>query len=836
MADDPKSPFAEDPMARPLFGPSREATPAEMALVDGPGDPPGDDEDHPDGDEGGEEEVQAPQAAADGATPSPEAGPPPAPAPQAPGPASDGGAGGGADVINLRKPVVEDLVQDFPALVLKTFTERNAKTTGESYAGHLKRFLTWCAARGVNIPAMPPDTAMTYLTEAYPNPVTRNQGIVALRAAFDIGNINHVPFGPQELVKTIRPAGRQPAKPAAAAAPAPRGNGSVAPRGPSLGATAADIIARENIATATPTETVSTVRATPTSASPKKGTSAVPSLGGRVRVSKRVDGTEGLPGVPVGALVLIGDYAGHDLDGEGRIESFIANYIRPQYGPFAGARPCVYYVDRLDNLGNPIPGSTLNVPIMPSPASESNPGMTTRPAPQVITGNGAVALGAQVPTPPAATGITGDRFLDFILSEQKRREDEANKRIEELKKATEAKGMDPAVLMLLVDRVKPEPLDPTRIIAEAKRQGFLKPPAPAEPPPGPLFPGQGHPGGMGGGGPGGPFNGMDPFALPEPRPDPGIEALTAVLKQQGDMLTALLTRAMTPAPPQQQMGIADVIALAKSLAPTPAPESALSGQVMSALITRALAPPEKPKSIAETLKEIAALNEAKELLGGTPEDKPISFGEVVAAAIENAPAIGQAVATVLSSMPRAPTLSQPGAPQRRATDPQPVQAAPPARTPSAPLPKEAQTAFLALKTAEGAQDIVNHIFSILTSYVQAGAEPWPRVANRLVDDFKKCDTRAEIRTVATNLFVWAGAKRHMTDEIIERITVVLYDHYAEILTQIAPGSPPKTLKADEPAPAAQAEAAAADAAAAEGQAPTYEDTAPADTIGNAQIQ
>lgn len=757
-----------------------------------------------DGPEPAEDGMEEAEEAREGAQPAPltlEAAPQdppatsePAPAPQAPD------APGESNVISLgNRMATADT--DFPGLVLQVYLERNAKTTGESYAGHLRRFLTWCAARGLDLKTMPADTAQTYLEESYPNPVTRNQAIVALRSSFDIGATRGVQFTPQEMRKAVRPPkpAEKPAKPA---------NG-VAPRGAPLAAAAdigAGVTPREAVAVPAAVAHAATPRGTPVAA-PKKGASAVPSLGGRIRISKRVDGSEGLPGVPVGALVLIGDYAGHDLDGEGRIESFITNHIRPVYGPKFGQRPTVYYVDRLDNLGNPIPGATLNVPIMPEQTPSAAPGGAP-PFPAGMTMPGGPQQAA-----PAPSGITGDRLLDFVISETRRREEEANKRLEEIKAQATKQGMDPTMLMLLVDRVKPEPIDPAKIIAEAKRQGYLKPPREerAEPPPPPM-----PPGGLGG---------MD-FGMPPPPPPPdaGMEAVTLVLKQQGDMLNALMTRMMQPqAASPQNLGLADLIALAKSLAPPPPPTSALGDKVMEAAIAKMLAPPEKPKSIGETLKEIMALREASEMLGGTPEEKPISFGEVVAAAIENAPAIGQAVATVLSSIPRAPNLS--AAPQRRATDQQPQQpAAPPARAPAAPMPKDAQTAFLALKDATDEQEIVNHIFTILSAYIAANAEPWPRAANKLVDDFKKCDTKPEIRAVVTNLFVWSGAKRHMNEANVERITTTLHTHYSMIYGQLAAGEEKVLKDADGAAPQTEQEAVVA--AGAE-QAASYEEVAAA---------
>lgn len=787
-----------DPLSKPLFGATREATPAEMALVEA--DEPGIEADPSADPVGG-------PAAADltdsepAEAPAAEAAPSPDPTPA---PAEDRGDIPDNVVRLGGRPVVEatrDAIIDFPAVVQAVFTERNAKTTGEAYSGHLRRFLTWCAARGVDMATMPSNTAQTYLEEAYPNPVSRNQAIVALRASFDVGAIRGVPFAGQELIKTIRPPNPKKEREKAAAAAA------MAPRGPPLQSEpAATPPPYAGAAQPAHTERVSTIRATPTSMTPRKGVSAVPSLGGRIRISKRVDGSEGLPGVPVGSLVLIGDYSGHDLDGEGRIESFIANFVRPQYGPHFGQRACVYYVDRLDNLGNPIPGSTLNVPIMPSPAAEQNPGATRPVTPQIISGAGAVATGPQA---PATTSITGDRLLDFVITETRRREEDANKRLDEIKLQATKQGMDPTMLMLLIDRVKPEPMDPQKIVAEAKRQGFLKAPPPPreEPPPAPAP---------------GPLGGFDFGPQPTAPPDAGMEALTIVLKQQGDMIATLMGKMMQPAPAAPAMDLAGLIALAKSLAPAPPPSNALGDKVMEALIMRSLQPPEKPKSIGEVVKEIMSLREASEMLGGAPEDKPISFGEVIAGAIENAPAIGQAIATVMSAMPRAPTLPGRGPPPAAAPGQQPA-AAPPPRTPAAPMPVEAQQAFLALKDATDDQEIVNHVFTILTSYVQANVEPWPRAANKLIEDFKKCDTKVEVRAVVTNLFVWSGAKRHMTEAAVERITNVLHANYSMIYTQLAPGEA-KTLK-DADVEAAQAAAVAADAAAAEGQAPTYEEQA-----------
>lgn len=783
---------------------------AEEGDEEGEEDAPGAEE----GAEEGEEEAPPPAAAA---PPPPEA--PPNPFAEGPEPAPLFGSvprldatppaaeppreERGAEVIRLgTAPAQED---DAPNLVLRVFTQAGSKATGESYAGHLRRFLTWCAARAIDPKTMPEDTAARYMEESYPNPVTRNQTGVALRAAFDCCVAHGIPMAKQVVPKVNKPKKEKAKAAAEVGGVVPTRTNGAAAHVEVPTASFSDLTGRESAAQPAPTQRIAAPRAQPAAPNKKPG-QVVPSLGQRIRISTRASGSEGL-GVPVGTLILVGDFNGADIDGEGRIEAFIANQIRPVYGPFAGERARTYYVDRLDNLGNPIPGGTVYVPIMPAP--------------------GEAPRGAAAPPPPAAappgaspTGITGDRMLDYIVTEARRREDEANKRIEEIKAAAQQKGMDPTMLMLLINQVKPPPLDVDALVREFKKanpEPRRRRPDPLEEdfdlqaggrfPGTPSFPGMQPMGGLGGG--------LDPFG--PPTKDPAIEAITQMMKQQNDTLNTLLTSMLTkmnqPAATQQPMDLANLIALAKSLAPAPAPESALGSKVFEALIMKALQPPpppEKPKSIPETLKEIAALREAADALGGT-EEKPPSGAEVLMAMFENAPAIGQAIGTVLAAVPRPPTLGAPGQPQRPAPGQPPAPI--PQKTPSAPLPKPAQEAFLRLAKVEGesdAQEIVNDFFLILDAFVKSGAEPWPRAANKLVDDLKKCDTRIEVQNVVTNMFVWSGAKRYLNEANVERITEVIHSNYSGIYAQFTDGQEKVLKDAGEPVEEATEEEVAAE--------------------------
>jgi hypothetical protein len=709
-----------------------------------------------------------------------------------------GERGEGAAVIRLGSNPDADAPltqrEDFPNLVARVFSERGMKATGDSYAGHMRRFLTWCAARGLDVKSMPADTAQRYLDESYPNPVTRNQAGVALRSSLDVGVTHGYDFPRQEFVKS-RPApkpkeekvGKKNGATSAHTVPVPSPF-APAPSAPAE-ATPAPTTLSERPATAIPR---------PTPVGGKNRGSVIPSLAGRVRITKRVDGTEGFPGtVPIGTIVHIGAYSSADVDGEGSAAEFITNHLREHYGPFYGGRPTVYYVDRLDNNGNPIAGATMQVPIMPP----SEPTSGSRGLPPS-------ALAAAQPAAPATpTGITGDRLLDFIVTETRRREEEANRRIEEIKGQATKQGMDPTMLMLLIDRVRPEPMDPAKIIAEAKKQGLIgrpeEDPFAMEPTPSRLPGRNPQPSG---------FDGFDLTPV-TPREDPGMAAIAKMMEQQSAMmnnlLTTLLANASRPPPPLPPaapgMDLASIIALAKSLAPTPAPESALGSKLMEAAIMKMLAPPEKPKSIPETLKEIMALREASEVLGGQPEEKPLSAAEVIVAAIENAPKIGEAVGNILANIPRAPTLKRPAPAaaqtvpaQTRAAAAQPGAQPAPKKTPAPPMPAEAQQAFVKLQSETDEQEIVNDIFAILTSYhgMQDPSGTWPLAAKKLMESFQKCDTRAEIRGVVTNLFVWSGAKRIMTEEIVERITQVLHAHYSEIFSAMTGGQEKKLADAE----------------------------------------
>lgn len=781
----------------------------------------------------------------------PEGEAPPAPTPPASAPA--GASQGGGEVIRLgsapestaapsegptfgRPPQRPTNASDFPGLVQRVYAEAGAAETGKSYGDLVRQFLSWCSARGLDVGNMPSDTCLRWLEQSYPAASTRNHVGSAMRAAFDIAVTRGVAIARQEIPRNLFP---KRAKPASEAAPTQRVQRGMSTSQPSQTPTVprteephpqAPQPAVSQAARETQRVGAAQPRATPVGA--KRGTSAVPPLGGRIRVYKRIDGTEGLPShLPVGSVVVIGTYGLADLDGEGRIEDFIANRLRPIYGPFQGEPATTYMVDRLDNLGNPIPGASLEVPVMPLD--------TPRPA---VRGGGSPPYlpmqpqqgqpgGAPTPTPLGSTTDLGGKFIEYLMAQQQRAESKAEEALRQMREAASSRGMDPALVMLMAERLRPEPIDIAKAASEFRRAyGIEEEPLPPPMPPRRHQSAYGGGGGLGGaygGGLGGldDLGGLDgvppaPVAAQPPARDPLIEVLGSMLREQSTMLRELLIAKQgngAPAPtPQAQMG--DMLNLMQSLANAMRPQkSELESQVMQAAVSRLLAPPEKPRGTSELLKELRDLQAAREILEGAGQDKPLGLGDIAMAAVENLPTIMQAVASARAIQPpklaviadrRGSGLRGPAA----AAMPPPAGTVTRARhanghangrangqansqtnghaTPTAPqgvvLPDEARKQFLVLKDSTDDQQIADAIFAILGTYMQA-PDPWPLCAKRLIDGFNAADSRTELQAVVTNLFVWAGAKRVMTAENVERITDVLFRYYTPIYAQINNG-------------------------------------------------
>lgn len=678
--------------------------------------------------------------------------------------------------------------EDFPTLVTKVFSERGSVATGASYAGHLRRFLTWCATKGIDTRTMPPDTAVKYLQETYNNPVTRNQANLALRASLGVGE----QYGLTIVSKQDIPkpgGGKKTKKPAQEMqtnkSPVREGSLFDVPVSPP-GQDAPRV--SQNVESAR----VSQSRTTP--GIPKSRTGVQP-LGQRIRISKRADGTEG---VPPGSLILVGVYNASDLEGEGAVEEFIANRIRPLYGPKPGALvPALYYVDRLDNMGQPIPNATIQVPVMP-PLTDPN---AVHPQAQ---------QGYQFPQPPilnqqsAAQGATFDTFLTYLMKKQ----DEAEKKYEQLlaqmQTTAQQKGVDPTMLMLLMQQARPQPLDIGKAAEEWKRAnpgaevkfGRRKTDREPEPTDDPFFP-QGARGGLAGT-PTFPGRGMPPpgaFGGFEPAEHHERDSVIAeALRQNSQMMQTLMERIMSNVNAAPQQSARDLFEMfstfARAIQPQERPPDPVQQRLIEVALSKLTEGHQPSGGIKETIAALRELRDAGDLLGG--EEKPLGFGDIVMAAVEHADQIGGALGQVLSSLPRAPKLPVTvpvrmggiHGPANGTAHPTQQRKAPP-QIP--PMPPEAQAAFVALQTEQNPQIIVNHLFTILMSYEAVNADHWKRVTKATVDAFKSATTRAEIAACVTNLYKFSGAMRALNESVLERVTSTLTEHYSLIYEQLTGG-------------------------------------------------
>lgn len=705
---------------------------------------------------------------------------------------------GAAPMAQPPAPVLSDL--DLPAQIRAAYDQRGMSETGHNHAKVSRRFLEWLQDRGQNLGSMPTTAVEEYLN-GIDNPVTRNVAASAIRVLFDtcltVGhkyvaqpvNRVRVPSG-KKRVQTSSPAAVAGAAPTApGAAPAP-----VVPLPLIHGSAAQSVAAAAAVTPSVDPGALAQARPLPT----RRPTTGVPSLGGRIRVSKRLDGSEGL-GLPVGSRVFIGEYTADDLDGEGSVARFIASYIRPKHGPWAGGRPATYIVERLDNVGNPMAGGALDVAVMPGEDPAPSTPSVPPPQPQVTP-----MSAPQSAAPAAPAPAPNERFLDFLMEERRRSEEKYEKALAAIKEQSKG-GMDAATLMLLTEKLRPEPID-LAAAAKAFATAQGKPETPALPPPAPVaLPSQPVMPPMG-------LGGFDPFGPPvPPRADPTVEALLAQVKDLTAKVTDMATKTAAPPPADPMAMMTTLLTAAKALQPPPPPPppaNPIMDQLAGITLQRLSQEP-KTKTLAETLSDLRAV---QQFMGGGEANGP-SAGEVIVELINNADKLGEFIGKMKAGAMAPPTL-----PTR-----QPAQAALPAqpgpvpqKSPTPPLPDAAKQAIVALwKAPEDAeQEIVANLWNLLTTLMQA-PEPWPMVAKRVMEGFIAADSKPEIRAIVTQLMVWCGAKRSMTEAGIEKIVTVLHRHYTLIYAQMK-GGEQKTLKDAEGTPAAEAGSEAPEAEAQAG--------------------
>jgi hypothetical protein len=692
------------------------------------------------------------------------------------------------------------------------YAGKGSAETGDTYAKHALAYLATVKARGLTLGTVPPNDMETWLDNAFASIVTRNVAAAALRALITTAQRTGYPMTAQAVTRKKAPK-KEPA-PMIMSQPVvhqPPPNGAVA-TGPQVAdpgaivygsaqstVDAAAAAAQGGMSTIPPLSRPAGIQHPP-NGSNQRVTPVLPPLGGRVRISKRLDGYEGVS-APIGTRAVMGDYTMEDVSVEGDVMKFILNAIRPHFGPKIGQPPATYYVERLDERGNVMQNSLQAVPVFPDVAMGGMGGPAVAPAP--------VAAPAPAPAPaaPAMTPDREDTFIRYLMDNQKRAEEKYEALLTEIrsKQSQGGSSADLTTLMLLADKMKPEPLDLDAAVAKF-RKANPPPPAP-EPTPSP-FHGAGMPSGHFGGGLAGL---LDPTPPPPSASEKMIESLFSTVKDLNQQVRDLAVRAATPPPVPPPPPATDPLAIItgfaaamKAFAPPPDP-------LREAMLSKLIAETGKTKSLAETLADLRAV---QQFVGGD-SGGGIQWGEIIANAVDNLPQILQGIAGMKAPVipPQRPG-SRPAAPRPPASAPQAgAQAqAQPQRT---VLPDAAKKLFRDLVAVpageENDQKVVETLYGLLGALSQA-PDPYPLIAKRVVETYLKLDTKAEIRAIVTNLFVWCGAARTlMTDAVLDRITEALHAHYTLIFAALTDGQT-RTLK-DAVQPTADAPAGEQPAAA-----------------------
>ena len=498
--------------------------------------------------------------------------------------------------------------------------------------------------------------------------------------------------------------------------------------------------------------------------------------GGRVQIHKLATGYEG-NGIMPGSRIGCGSMYVNDISTEGTIRDFVERFVVPKFGPAPGTPDVTYVVERIDDRGNVIGTYPFS---FAAPLSG-----TGVPGSPIGGGFGGV------PTPPAplqsAPSTSNDKFLDYMMQ----RESEATKRFEELRaQLSQQKGMDPAMLMMLTEQMRPKPVDWKAVASE-----FTKANAPAAAAKDV-------------------FAGFDaaPAAPPVNQQQPLVDAITGMANRVMDAAE----RAQQAPPPPERSPAGELPAwashplflkLADKLFDGKRPErDPVVDQLredMRDLKTALNKPSEPSKTMAESLKDVIAMTEVMDKLrGNNGEGNGSAIVDSIQIIAENADKIGDLVGKVLS-LGRAPTL--PKAEQKALPE---GQAQP---TPGIP-PVEVQNAILALRDAPvgetGEQAIADAVFALVMA-LQKAAEPWPKLAAGIISGFVAADSSPELHSLVVNILKNCGAKKLLTEALVGKVTAALSKHYTFIYAALNDGKQKTLLDQAQPAPAQAAPVQAA---------------------------
>ena len=517
-----------------------------------------------------------------------------------------------------------------------------------------------------------------------------------------------------------------------------------------------------------------------------------------IRISRMADGTE--PLVPPGTESYVTTLPLSQLAPHGDVAAFLQSFIMPnlRLSPMVSQVQFVFH--ELNDRRQPTGRRDELVVGLP---------MTTQPgpqaAPQAPTFHGLAGFsnGTQAPVSGGVDSSTAYllRKLDDEAAESKKRAEDYQQQLREAK--------DAQTTFLLMQQFQKEQ-DLRRELEERRRMEIDRmnapPPMPMQmlPPP-------------------------PPMVEVLPKEDASAAIAKAFSEQQTRMMEIMLAGMANnkPAAPTPQKDAAEWLVPfmsqmnAQAIQQQQANQQMLVGimqsnqQFMQALLTREnptekllLAQMQEVKAAANAPKademeafadKLQKMKMVSDMLGGGGGGPSSLFGELLA----NAESIGEGAAKIIAAAngAKAPAPQLAGIPQR-AVQQQALPAAratgaqAPAAENAAPTPPEAAIvaldAIIAGATQDNDQAVVENVIGLIGA-LSEGPEPFPRMAQRLLNALKDIDDEAELFTLAKSLYIVCGRKADKA--VSKKVAAILAKWYTEIHQQVF--GEPKSLGDEE---------------------------------------
>lgn len=465
---------------------------------------------------------------------------------------------------------------------------------------------------------------------------------------------------------------------------------------------------------------------------------------GKLRISRVSDGSGSQP---AGKAQLIGEYNATEVTRYADPVSFVHGAIRPAYGPLPGMPDVVYLVEQLNEYGQVV-GAPLEVAVAAPLAGAAGPG---------VGAYGTVPLPGQ----QSREAILTDRIMDMIAKKEAENEKKYQEMISQMTSAT-GKGADPTMMFMLMNQMRPQPIDVEAVIRAAKSTlGERTAPVLAAPVlTAPNYPSRGRSA----------FGGLD---LAE---DDSNKNLTDLLKSVVERAFEQKNIPPPPAAPvvDPMMQMMTMMKLFKEM----------SGDSESQRLREELRDLKNQMASGKNTDFTSRLNEMMALKRFTEEMSGNDDPSLLETIFGNMPDIGEGVSKIISSLGKIQAPSIEVLKQKAAAAKAPPTAPPAAAAPHE-VPQTVVSAILALRDAkpEEEQLILNALFSVISGLSSAD-EFWQDKAQQLVDAIKQVRNKSEIRQLISTTFMLLGARNILTEELVEKTSAVLHKYYSGLYQQL----------------------------------------------------